>query len=661
MLKTFTSISNIILILSFSFMAYAEKEELSSAQVKKYKNGIFEVVTLKLEDNAIYKEEFPHDLIPFHLRKDKYHSLGTSFLIKDNTFVSAAHVFNIGHYSLLSKNYAVRDSKGNIFKIKNVEKYSNYRDLIQFSVEGDTSKYHKFAFGKNYEEGDIVYAAGNALGEGVIFRKGSLTSFTYEPIDGKWKDIRYSAAASPGNSGGPLLNLDGEVVGIVTKKSSSENLNYALPIEEFNHFTSDTAEFYTTQMAEVEATQQLRYSWRFSAKLPKDIMALRALAEKSFYERFVNARVDFVTKFEKSIFPKHSNVGKYLKNQKNSDMLSSIDINGNGEWLLFKAEDTRQIKISKDQTLYYSKSNKFIGNYQFDLDKPKGKKLSEFIKDKKYILDTFFTSMQWNRNIANTPVYITSYGKPVYEEQYEDKYGRVWQMATWNDQYSNRAIMIYCLPTPSGVSCDLVSASRGWLPVQKAAYKDNLHRIMLSYSAKLKEWKEFIELPNDIIPKHFRDSKLNISENKVDFQIGEFSGSLPNLKLTGDSNLYVAIEIDPDHINELMIGNFSFTPNLNEDGTYYVSKFYNQGEHASDSYKDFWTKFTMLKSPYNFEVINEGKQHTKYMNLGANKKSPKNTSADINKIGYLAVCKLQSEVKLSEFNQSCDTFINGLH
>ena len=37
-------------------MAYAEKEELSSAQVKKYKNGIFEVVTFKLEDNTIYRD-----------------------------------------------------------------------------------------------------------------------------------------------------------------------------------------------------------------------------------------------------------------------------------------------------------------------------------------------------------------------------------------------------------------------------------------------------------------------------------------------------------------------------------------------------------------------------------------------------------------------------
>ena len=80
---------------------------------------------MKLKDNVVYKEDFPHDLIPFHIRNDKHHSLGTSFLIKENTFVSAAHVFNIGEYSLLSNNYAVRDNKGNLFLHYSKESHKN--------------------------------------------------------------------------------------------------------------------------------------------------------------------------------------------------------------------------------------------------------------------------------------------------------------------------------------------------------------------------------------------------------------------------------------------------------------------------------------------------------------------------------------------------------
>lgn len=658
--KKFKQILTLILILSLPNWVIAQ-EELSSAQIKKYKNGIFEVVTLKLEDKVVYKEEFPQNLIPFHIRNDKYFSLGTAFLINDNTFVSAAHVFNIGTYSLLSNNYAIRDSKGNIFKILKVEKYSNYRDLIQFTVEGDTSTYHKFDIANAYEEGDVVYTAGNALGEGVIFRKGTLTSFTYEPIDGKWKNIRFSAAASPGNSGGPLLNLNGEVVGIVTQKSSNENLNYALPIEELITFSTETSEFYESQLGESEATKQLLYSWRFSTPLPMEILKLRDLAEKSFYDRYKSGRAEFEAKFAKDIFPNHPNIPKYLKNQSNNDRLSIIDINGNGEWLLYKAEEDRKIKIDKNQALYYSQNGKMTGDYQFILDKPESMGLNEFLNNKKAILDTFLTSMQWNRKVADTEVYISSYGEPVFEELFEDSYGRVWQMAIWNDQFADSGVMLYCLPIPQGVACDLIETNVGWLEVHKSEYKYNLSRIMVSYSAKLSEWKDFVGLPKQWLPKFLRDAKFDLFEGGVDFEVGQFSGNLENLKLTADSNLYVSVKIDPSNLNKLVVGDISLKPNLNEDGVFYVSKYNDLGDDASDNYKDFWEKFTSLKSPYNFEVINEGKKISKFMNLGANAKSPRLTQGETKKFGFLAGCKLQSEVKIEELNTACNSFINGLH
>jgi len=650
-----------MLSLSFAISANAGNEELSSAQIKKFKSGIFEVVTRKLIDNTTYKTEFPHDLIPFHIRNDQYYSVGTAFLIKDKTFVSAAHVFNVEYRSLLSNGYAVRDDKGKLFTITNVEKYSNYRDLIQFTVKEQTDNYHKFTLATHYEEGDVVYAAGNALGEGVIFRKGSLTSFTYEPINGQWKDIRYSAAASPGNSGGPLMNLAGEVVGIVTKKSTSENLNYALPISEFKNAATDNAEFLITKLGEAEATQQLRYSWKFKTTLPKSMQTLRSEATTSFYQRFVDARQEFETKFSQAIFPAHNNVFKYFKNQENSDMLSIIDINGNGEWFLFKPANVRQVKIAKNKNLYFSQSDKLMGSYQFVLEKPEGINLLEFINDKKSILDTFLTSMQWNRKIANSEVYITSYGEPVSQETRQDKYGRVWQMAIWHDQYSDKAIMLYCLPAPAGVACDFVATSTGWIEVQQVGYADNLHRIMLSYSAKLKHWQEFMALPQVLLPKHFRTASLSLSEQAINFSFGEFSGKMQGIKLTEDSELYVTMEVNPDNNNQLMVGNLNFTPNSNEEGKYYVSKFYNQGEHASDNYNDFWNKFTSLKSPYNFEVINEGKLLSKQMNLGANHKGSKQISVNQEHIGYLAGCKLQSDIKIEEFNTLCDAFINGFN
>ena len=650
----------LICSLFLSFEVFA-KEEFSSTQIKKYKNGIFEVVTLKLEDKTSYKEEFPHKLIPFQIRNDKYYSVGTAFLIDDKTFVSAAHVFGIGQFSLLSENFALRDSKGNILTIKQVEKYSNYRDFIQFSVEQSTDSYHEFTIADEYEEGDVIYAAGNALGEGVIFRKGTLTSFTFEPIDGQWKNIRFSAAASPGNSGGPLLNLKGEVVGIVTRKSDNENLNYAFPIKEFSSFSTKKAEFYESQMGEVESTKTLRYTWDFSVDLPKDIMDLRQLAENSFYKRLKVGREEFVAKYGDEIFPKHENVNKYLKNQSNSEMFAIIDINGNGEWSLFEPEEQRTVKISNNQSMWFTQSDKMTGSYQFFMEKPESEDLLPFIKNKKNILDTFLTSMKWNRNIMDTAVYITSYGKPFHEENYTDNYGRVWQMAMWHDSYANSGTMLYCLPMPQGVVCDFVSSSTGWLEVQKDGFKSNLNRMMLSYTAKLSEWEAFLDLPKDFLPRFLHEAKLALSEEALTFKFSEFSGSLSNMKLSEESNLYVSVEIDTQDVDKLVVGHFSFSPNINEEGSYSVSKLYDMKEDASDSYVDFWTKLTEQQSPYNFAVIDEGKIITKQMNLGAHGKSPVASLNNSKDIVYLATCELQSKVGNEVLDKSCDAFINGLN
>lgn len=636
------------------------QEEFTSNQIKQYKKGIFEVVTKKLEDNLVYRDEFPHDLIPFHLRNDKYHSVGTAFLIDDNTFVSAAHVFNIGQVSLWSDNFAVRDTKGNIFEITEVQKYSNYRDLIQFTVKGDTDNYFQFPIAEEYEEGDVVYTAGNAHGEGVIFRKGTLTSFTYERIGGKWKNIRFSAAASPGNSGGPLLNINGEVVGIVTQKSSSENLNYALPIEELLSFSSTEAEFYETQMAEVEATKTHRYAWELAVPLPKPINALRRVAEKSLGARFTDGRVEFEDKYAKDIFPFHNSVKKYLMNQANGDAFAIIDINGNGEWLLYEPENSRVVKIANNQSLIFASSKRMLGTYQFVLDKPENISLADFVVDHRGILDTFLVSMQWNRKVANTEVYILSYGDPVFTELHMDKYGRAWQMAIWKDQYSDRGIMTYCLPIPQGVACDLIEASTAWLEVVKNGYKDNLHRMMLSYSSKVSDWEAFLALDEGLIPRFLSDAKVFNKDDTFTLSVGQFEGSFDGLDIRGDSNLYVTVEVDPDNINELTVGNFSLQPNVNEDGMFWVSRYYDLGEEASDSYRDFWNKFTDQKAPYHSELVNEGEVNSKLVNLGAKGLSPGLTKDKKSNQGFLAGCELQSEKGIDEFNRLCDIFIFGL-
>jgi serine protease DegQ len=72
--------------------------------------------------------------------------------------------------------------------------------------------------------GDTVVAVGFPFGIGPSVSAGVIAGLKREFVDPDRKDdgghltnlIQFDAAANPGNSGGPLVNRDGEVVGIVT-------------------------------------------------------------------------------------------------------------------------------------------------------------------------------------------------------------------------------------------------------------------------------------------------------------------------------------------------------------------------------------------------------------------------------------------------------------
>ena len=86
------------------------------------------------------------------------------------------------------------------------------------------------------QPGTIVIAAGNP--EGYDFY-GSITMGVLSGVDRKLDDtqmryLQHDASINSGNSGGPLYNLDGEVIGINVSKYAStdiEGMGFAIPID----------------------------------------------------------------------------------------------------------------------------------------------------------------------------------------------------------------------------------------------------------------------------------------------------------------------------------------------------------------------------------------------------------------------------------------------
>ena len=83
--------------------------------------------------------------------------------------------------------------------------------------------------------GEEVVAIGNALGYGQSVTTGVVSAKNREVslTDGTMNLLQTDAATNPGNSGGVLINMDGQVVGINNAKledTSVEGMGYAIPI-----------------------------------------------------------------------------------------------------------------------------------------------------------------------------------------------------------------------------------------------------------------------------------------------------------------------------------------------------------------------------------------------------------------------------------------------
>ena len=170
-------------------------------------------------------------------QSSKGRSGGSGFILSENGYVvTNAHVVADG------ENIVVATADGENFSAKVVGS-DTHNDVALLKVEAEGLQAVKIGSSDDLLVGDQVVAIGNALGE--------LTStMTVGYVSGKDRDvntdgkminmIQTDAAINSGNSGGPLFNMRGEVVGITTAKYSGnsasganiESIGFAIPIDD---------------------------------------------------------------------------------------------------------------------------------------------------------------------------------------------------------------------------------------------------------------------------------------------------------------------------------------------------------------------------------------------------------------------------------------------
>lgn len=149
---------------------------------------------------------------------------GTGFIIDGNGYLVTNY-----HVVKNAKNIAVQNKKGETFFAKVVH-HDVQRDLSILKIDdGEFKPFRYVPYGIRRSTIDIaepVFTLGYPRDE-IVYGQGYLSAKT--GFGGDTLSCQIAIAANPGNSGGPVLNKHGEVIGILsTRQKSADGVIFAL-------------------------------------------------------------------------------------------------------------------------------------------------------------------------------------------------------------------------------------------------------------------------------------------------------------------------------------------------------------------------------------------------------------------------------------------------
>ncbi|NBR07130.1 MAG: serine protease [Planctomycetes bacterium] len=185
------------------------------------------VQAIEGETEAIAKKTKPSIVvIKSKGRSDGKEALGTGFFIsKDGLLATNYHVIGEG------KKITLETADGKEIDISSVYAFDRENDLAILKAINPSGSFLQISDSTTFQDGTSVVAVGNPQGlkhsvvSGVISGK--------REIDGR-EMLQVAIPIEPGNSGGPIVNLEGKVLGILTIKSrfqKSPPLNFRLKLK----------------------------------------------------------------------------------------------------------------------------------------------------------------------------------------------------------------------------------------------------------------------------------------------------------------------------------------------------------------------------------------------------------------------------------------------
>jgi S1-C subfamily serine protease len=179
-----------------------------------------------------YFRRFFGDSLPQRSPSEQLRGLGSGFIIdKSGLVLTNAHVVD------KADKVTVRLKDGRSFEGK-VQGIDEVTDLAVVKINaGNDLPVAPLGSSKNVQVGDWAIAVGNPLGFDNTVTLGIVSTLKRSSAqvgisDKRLEFIQTDAAINPGNSGGPLLNGQGEVIGINTAiRPDAMGIGFAIPID----------------------------------------------------------------------------------------------------------------------------------------------------------------------------------------------------------------------------------------------------------------------------------------------------------------------------------------------------------------------------------------------------------------------------------------------
>ena len=251
----------------------------SEKEVTVNENGIADAVE-KVYDSVVIVEVY---------KNNKLYGTGSGFIFEKDDNV----------YYVMTNNHVVDEGDSAKIVLTNGDTYETtlvgsdqYLDVavIAFESKNDYT-IANIGQSETMRVGDTVFTVGAPVDSstyswtvtrGILSGKDRMVSVSTNNsiiADYIMKSLQTDATINSGNSGGPLCNSNGEVVGITNMKlvsSTIEGMSFAIPIEQAMTYAKKVLNKEDTtrptlgvQMADLSSAQQLKY--RYNINIPSDV------------------------------------------------------------------------------------------------------------------------------------------------------------------------------------------------------------------------------------------------------------------------------------------------------------------------------------------------------------------------------------------------------